>query len=189
MSTTQHRQTVNRMLAAHHAAKAGLAQAQLQSAASYAELLACQEAQKTCQAVAEYVQGAAHANIAKIVSRCLEAVFDEPYEFKVVFEQKRGRTEARLVFERDGLTVDPMTASGGGVVDVASFALRLACLMLARPAGRRVLIMDEPFRFVSADYRPRVRAMVTGLASEMGVQFIIVTHIDTLRIGEVVEIS
>lgn len=148
-----------------------------------------EEAQRLAQSVAKTVQEQAHSQISKVVSRCLSTTFDNPYKFRVVFEEKRGRTEARLVFLRDELEVDPMTASGGGVLDVGAFALRLACLMLSRPRLRRVLILDEPFRFVSREYRGRIRALLEGLAEEMGVQFIMVTHIKDLMMGTVVELD
>jgi ABC-type sulfate/molybdate transport systems ATPase subunit len=82
-----------------------------------------------------------------------------------------------------------MSASGGGVVDVAAFALRIACLTLRKPALRKVLILDEPFRFLSAEYRPRVRSLIESLADEFGVQFIIVTHLDEFRCGKVITLS
>ena len=147
------------------------------------------EAQELAQNVAQAVQQKAHDQIAEVVSRCLEAVFDEPYEFRIHFERKRGRTEARLTFERDGMEVDPMTASGGGVVDVASFALRLSCLILNKPPLRRILIMDEPFKYVSEEYRERVRELLETLAQEMGVQLLMVTHINELKTGTVLELS
>lgn len=149
----------------------------------------CEEAQKILQLVAQTVQQKAHERIAGVVSRCLEAVFEEPYDFKIQFEQKRGRTEATLVFERDGMTIDPLTASGGGVVDVAAFALRLSCLLLVRPALRRVIIMDEPFRFVSVDYRGRVRKLLEKLAEDLKVQLVLVTHMEELRTGTVLELG
>ena len=147
-----------------------------------------EEAQRIIQSVAQTIQQQAHKRIAGVVSKCLEAVFEEPYDFRIYFEQKRGKTEARLVFHRDGMEIDPLTASGGGVVDVASFALRLSCLMLSRPPVRKLIVMDEPFRFLSKDYRPRVRAMLESLAKDMGVQFIFVTHMPDLCVGKVVEL-
>jgi DNA repair exonuclease SbcCD ATPase subunit len=146
------------------------------------------EAQSFAQQVAQQVQQVAHNQIAGVVTKCLQAVFDEPYIFCIHFEKKRGRTEARLVFERDGMEVDPMTASGGGVIDVAAFALRLSCLLLAKPPLRRVLILDEPFKYVSEDLRGRVRLLLETLAQEMDTQFIIVTHINQLKTGLIVQL-
>ena len=146
------------------------------------------EAQELAQHVAQAIQQQAHEQIAGVVSRGLSAVFDEPYVFRIHFERKRGRTEARLVFEREGVEVDPMTASGGGVVDVASFALRLSCMVLNKPSLRRVEIMDEPFKFVSEEYRERVKVFLETLAQEMGIQFVMVTHINELKTGAVKEL-
>ena len=147
------------------------------------------EAQELAQHVAQVIQQKAHDQIARVVSRCLSAVFDEPYEFRIHFERKRGRTEARLTFDRDGMEVDPMTASGGGVVDIASFALRLSCLILNKPPLRRAMVMDEPFRFVSEEFRDRVKALLETLSEEMKTQFVIVTHINELKMGKVIEIG
>lgn len=153
-----------------------------------ASLTDAEEAQKILQLVAQTVQQQAHDRIAGVVSRCLESVFEDPYEFRIVFEQKRGKTDARLVFMHDGQEVDPMTASGGGVVDVAAFALRLSCLMLSRPPLRRVLILDEPMKFVSERYRDRVRGMLEMLSSELGVQIIYVTHMNELQTGTIIQL-
>jgi len=148
-----------------------------------------EEALEILQAVAETIQDQAHARIANVVSRCLATVFDEPYEFHIGFERKRGRTEAQLTLVRDGLELtSPLDAAGGGVIDVAGFALRLSCLLLTRPAKRRVVVLDEPFRFVSAEYRPRLPLMLQRLAEEFEVQFIMVTHLEELETGKVIQL-
>lgn len=157
--------------------------------ASEEALKATEEARAIVQQTAQTIQEQAHGAIAKVVSRCLSAVFEEPYEFKILFEQKRGRTEAKMVFERNGLQIDPMTASGGGVLDVAALALRLACLMLCKPAARRILIFDEPFKSPSPHYRERIKQLLETLAEEMGVQFIFVTNIMELVTGHVIDLD
>lgn len=156
------------------------------------ELRRTRRAQDIVQQVAADVQKRAHDRIAGIVTLCLRAVFrEQAYEFRVLFEKKRGKTEARMVFFRDGVEYDPRRDVGGGVVDVAAFALRLACIMVSRPTPRRLLVLDEPFRFVSrrADYRDRVAALLLRLADEMGVQFLIVTHDTELEVGKVVRLG
>lgn len=147
------------------------------------------QAIEIAQLVCQEIQQRVHQQIATVVSKCLTEIFDEPYTFVIAFEKRRNRTEARLVFVREGQEIDPLTASGGGVVDVASFALRLACLVLAQPPARKVLILDEPFKFVSAQYRPRVRGLLESLSEEMGVQFIFVTHTEEFQCGTVVNIE
>lgn len=144
------------------------------------------EAQVLVQTVAQQAQEHAHTQIATVVSRCLEAIFEEPYGFKIAFEKKRSKTEARMIFLRDGNEVDPKQAAGGGVLDVAAFALRLASLVLTQPAKRRVLFLDEPLRHLSHEYRGRAAELFGALAKELGVQFVVVTHFRALELGKVV---
>ena len=189
LKTNEWREKADALVAQRRAAKTVLVNARQAVIANDDGLNAADEAQQIVQAVAETIQEEAHDRIAGVVSQCLATVFEEPYEFRIKFERARGRTEAKLVFVREGMAVDPMDASGGGVVDVAAFALRLSCLMLSRPARRRAVILDEPFKFVSADRRDRVRAMLEGLAENLGVQFVMVTHIEALQCGHIVEVS
>ena len=119
----------------------GMAQQELKLSVSHSK--ACEEASVIAQEVARTIQDRVHSKIATLVSRCLREVFDEPYEFVIHFESKRGKTEARLVFQRDGMEVDPMSSGGGGVLDVAAFALRVIALVMTRPPLRRLLVLDE----------------------------------------------
>lgn len=135
------------------------------------------------------MQRQSHEAVAALVTRCLKAVFGEgAYEFRINFEQRRGRTEADIVFRRDGKDVDPATASGGGVCDVTSFALRLACLLLSRPARRRLLVLDECFKHLSRNHVQTVRELIETLAEELGIQVVMVTHDPNLACGKVVEL-
>jgi len=115
--------------------------------------------------------------ISAIAKAALEAVFDDPPEFRIMFETKRGRTEAvPALIGEGGIPVDPMTEDGGGAVDLLAFGLRLAMITMKRPALARVVALDESFRFVSRDLRPRVAALLRDLSGRLGFQFIIVTH-------------
>jgi hypothetical protein len=115
------------------------------------------------------------------VSQCLAIVFPNPYLFKIEFQQKRGKTEANLYFERNGLKIDPLRAAGHGVADVAAFVLRVASIMQRRPKPRLLIVADEPFRNVSREYLPRVKFMLDMLSSNLGFQFIVVTHLKELN--------
>jgi len=147
-----------------------------------------QAAQEILQLIAQAVQQQAHERLSSVVSQCLESVFEDPYQFHIEFERTRGRTWARLRFRRRELDADPLSAAGGGVVDIAAFALRVACLMLHRPRLSKVVVLDEPFKFVSSQYRENVRAMLEELAKDLGVQIIMVTHIEELETGKIIEL-
>lgn len=147
------------------------------------------EAARTiAQLVAADVQVRAHSRIASVVTQCLSLVFDDPYTFEIKFERKRGKTEARMVFVRDGQEVDPLDAAGGGVVDVAAFALRCAALSMRVPRPRPFVVLDEPFRFVAAHLQDRLREMLETMSEELGFQFVLVTHEEALTKGHIVRL-
>jgi hypothetical protein len=155
------------------------------------KLSSIREAQRIVQAVAAEVQREAHDRIASVVTRCLEAVFSDPYEFRIRFDKKRGKTEAVLELSRDGENFDdPLNEVGGGVIDVASLALRLACVAISKPPRRRVLLLDEPWSNVRGEgNRLRTRRVLATLADEFGVQFVLNTDIPDYRMGQVVEMT
>lgn len=149
---------------------------------------AAREAQLIIQELAAEAQEYATTNIETIVSRCLDSIFAETYQFKIHVERKRNKTEVRLAFIRDGEEFDPIDDTGGGIVDVASFGLRVATLMIKQPQPRRLLILDEPFKFVSEDYRNAVRYLIEELSTELDIQFICVTHMEEFELGKVVRL-
>lgn len=137
-------------------------------------LISLEEAQVFIQQVAKETQEQLRYHIEDIVQLALDAVFPDEYEFRVVFEIKRGKTEARLCFLRNGVEIDPLISSGGGVSDVVAFALRLAVWSLGKT--RRVIILDEPFRYLSKDLQPKAGEMLKNLSSRLKLQMIMVTH-------------
>jgi DNA repair exonuclease SbcCD ATPase subunit len=142
-------------------------------------------------ALATQIQQTCQQTISDFVTRCLESIFPENrYRFSLIFEVKRKQTEARAVLvDGDGFQYDALRSCGGGVVDIVSFALRLATLMLLTPAPSRVLVLDEPFRFLSENHRARLVELLDALCKETGFQIIMVTHIKELTTkGHIIEL-
>jgi DNA repair exonuclease SbcCD ATPase subunit len=144
-------------------------------------------AQSIIQTVSEAVQRRAHTQIAESVTRCLQAVWGDGYEFILEFKKMRGKTVATPYFVKNGVKMDVSETSGGGLLDVTSFALRATSLILSRPARRRLLILDEPFRCVSEDLMDSVQEMVLEMSELLNIQFVIVTHNQKLRIGKIIQ--
>lgn len=119
-------------------------------------------------------------HISDITSLALISVFDEPYNFILDFVDRRGKTECDIFFERDGAFMKPINSSGGGAVDIAAFALRIASWSMKNPRTNNVMILDEPFRYLSKDRQEAASQMVKELSDKLGIQFIIVTHEDIL---------
>lgn len=141
------------------------------------------------QDAARATQTLVHTQVADVVTRCLQTVYDDSLEFKIAFENKRGRTEARLYFTKGGNEVDPLEAGGLGWVEVASFALRMAVLKLHQPPVAPVLIADEPFKWVDKEAKPKMAELLVRLSEEMGVQFVLTTHDEEFMVGTVVRVK
>lgn len=139
-----------------------------------------EEAREVIREVGLKTQQQLQYHIGDITSLALSAVYTDPYTLVAEFVQRRNRTECDLYFTRNEERMDPLDASGGGVVDVASFALRVASWSMQRPRSDNVLILDEPFKNLSADLLPRAGEMLRQISEKLGLQIIMVTHAEQL---------
>ena len=130
------------------------------------------------QKAAQVTQERLSVHISELVSMALRAVFDDPYEFEVVFETKRNSTECLLEFAKDGNRYKPLDSCGYGAADVASFALRISYWSLGNTAP--ILVWDEPFRHLSKSLQVKAADMIKKLSYKLGIQIIIITHSDEL---------
>ena len=135
-----------------------------------------EEAQLIVQHVAKQTQEQLEYRISEIVTLALSSVFDEPYSLKVKFVIKRGKTECELLFERDGIEINPIEEAGGGPIDVAAFALRVALWSLSRPRPRNLIVLDEPFKHLDRNAQAKASRMLTEISGKLGIQIIMVTH-------------
>jgi len=131
-------------------------------------------AQVFIQKVAKDTQQNLKFHIEDIVQLAIDSCFPGEYNFQVNFEIKRGQTEASLVFMKNGIPVDPVDASGGGVVDLAAFALRIAVWSLGKT--ERIIILDEPVRFLSRNLHHSAGEILKKLSEKLELQIIMVTH-------------
>ena len=137
--------------------------------------VAAKEAREFFLRVAQDTQANLETRLAKIVTMALCSVFEDPYEFKVKYEIRRSTTECDLLFYRDGYEYDPLSSSGGGVVDISALALRMAVWSLA-PNSRPVMVLDEPFRNLSENHHERAAQMLHSLSEKLGIQIIMASH-------------
>lgn len=144
------------------------------------ELHRYEQAREIVREVGLKTQEQLQYHISDITSLALEAVFDDPYELVVSFVQRRNKTECDLLFERNGNQMDPMSSSGVGSIDVAAMALRVVTWSMQQPRSRNVIILDEPFKHLSEDNQERASQMLKELSDRLGIQFIVITHMQTL---------
>jgi len=126
------------------------------------------------QEVARQTQSQIKLHIEDIISMALEYILDDPYKFELDFVVKRNKTECDIYFVRDGKRIKPIDQSGGGAVDIASFASRIALWSLGDTDN--VLIFDEPFKFVSREYQLKVGELLKKLSDQLGLQILMVSH-------------
>ena len=189
MNVTQINKRLARTHAEYRAAGKNQAKAKKKLAGLEKQAIDYKEALTIAQAVSKELQQQAHSKIGQIVTTCLQDIFGPGYAFRIDFETKRNRTEANLVLIKDGHDIgDPLNDDSGGVADVASFALRLSCLMLTKPHLRRLVVLDEPFKFVSAEYQPAIVTMLEELSEDLDMQIVMVTHIEALEVGRLVRL-
>lgn len=149
------------------------------------DLKLLEDTQIFLQKIAQETQEHLRFQIEDIVNLALETCFPGEYIFQIKFEISRGKTEAELVFldQKTKRQIDPMNASGGGVVDLTTFALRIACYALERGTDN-VIVLDEPFRFLSRDLQQRAGEILKTLSERMNLQIIMVSHI-----GEIIDVA
>jgi DNA repair exonuclease SbcCD ATPase subunit len=114
--------------------------------------------------------------ISEIATLAMEAVLDTPYKLVVQFVERRNKNECDLLFDDDGQLINPVDATGGGAVDIAAFALRIASWSMQRPRKRNTIILDEPFKYLDKSKHEKASLMLKELSKRLGLQFIIVTH-------------
>ena len=140
------------------------------------ELRRHEQAREIIKEVGLKTQQELQYHISSVTSMALSAVFDDPYELQVEFVQRRNKTECDIWFVRDGNKLNPKDSSGVGAIDVAAFALRVACWSMSRPHSRNVMILDEPFKHLKGeDANLRVLDMIKEISDKLKLQIIMIS--------------
>lgn len=118
-------------------------------------------------------------NIGQLVTDAIHAVFENPYTFKIDFVTRRNQTECDLYVTRNNIDRHPLESNGGGLADIISSALRPTFLVLSE--SRLVLILDEPFKFLSEDLQSYCCIMLKTISTQLGIQIIMVSHLNEMK--------
>jgi DNA repair exonuclease SbcCD ATPase subunit len=114
--------------------------------------------------------------VQSLVDQGLKRVFGLEYDFKVRSELSGKQVKTRFFVVNEGLELNLLDSVGGGIADVVSFLLRIVLLILKRPPQRKILILDEPFKWVSAGHMASLAELITELSETLKLQIIFVTH-------------
>lgn len=180
MTTSQLRTTLERKKGQREQITKSLSTTTSDITSLKADLILHEQAREVIRTVGMNTQKQLQYHISDIASLALNAVFENPYELKVDFVQRRNKTECDILFVRDGMELDPLTASGVGAVDIASFALRIASWSMQRPHTMNTIILDEPMKCLSAEYHERASQMIKEVSDKLGLQILMISHNETL---------
>lgn len=157
-------------------------------AAAEKEARLLEEVGRAFHAAAEMAREAARERAEAAVTEALRAVFGPHVSFRAEVSERRGRPEAEFSVVTDlggeDLVTPVLDARGGGVVDVASLALRVLVAAASSPE-RAPILLDEPGKHLSEGYSRALGELLQAVARETGRQVVAVTH--DPRVAEVAD--
>ena len=115
-----------------------------------------------------------------IITTALQHILGEDISFKIETPNDKPEAYFYVVNNYNGTIVqnEPEDARGGGIIDIVSVALRLAVAELCNIEGP--LILDEPAKHLSAEYKDNFASFLRMIRDEFNRQVIIITHDRTL---------
>ena len=111
-----------------------------------------------------------------VVTLALSAIYGNECSFELEYVTRRNQVEAIPWIVINGERFSPRDEVGGGVLDIAALALRMAVWAITEPRPAATFLLDEPSKFLSADLQVEFGRMLSELADSLGAQFIVVTH-------------
>ncbi len=134
----------------------------------------------TLASIGEERQATAQKQIEELITRGLTAIFGLNLLFTLEQTQRGKTPEVKFYVESralNGATVKTsvMDARGGGLAAVVGFLLRLVILLLSKDK-EPILILDESFSHVSAEYRKPLAEFIVEIINSTRSQVTLVTH-------------
>ena len=132
--------------------------------------------------IGETKQADAQHTIEELVTRGIQSIFDDKSMAFKVTQTQRGKTpEIKFYVESRGLngrtvSTSVMDSRGGGLAAVVGFLLRLVVMLLHKDIKEPVLILDEAFAHVSAEYEIPLAEFIKELIEKTNVMIVLVTH-------------
>lgn len=150
------------------------------------------EAVKIIQEVARATQQELECEVSEIVTSAIQAIFKEDHSLRINFEMKRNKTEAEVfVQDENGNNLDLYNDDGGGLIDIVTFSLRLACWRIKSNKTSPIFLFDEPWKNLSKKFRPAAMQFMKDISEKMDAQIIMITHVsDFIEVADkVIEIK
>lgn len=142
------------------------------------------------------VQKNLEVRLTPIVNAVLAAVMTEDTYVLNLSYNSRGKTskvnEVFFQLSKNGIPISNLPKEeSGGVIQIIAMALRWSFVLL-NSLNRKILILDEPVVALSTcedNYQNRFRNILEKLVDEFGFQIIMSTHSESLKTGNIVDLS
>jgi DNA repair exonuclease SbcCD ATPase subunit len=129
----------------------------------------------------EAVKKRSISGLENLVTHALNSIWEHDYEFKITTHERGKTSTNRFTLYKDGNESDIVEGHGGGIVNIVAFILRLIFTLKTSPELRPVLILDEPFAFVSEGYHESIGELLLELIDKLDITVIMVTHQPILK--------
>lgn len=138
-----------------------------------------QKARAIVASAGKYTQTYLKEYIENMITTALGAVFEDDYQFIIEFNIQRNKPEAKISLKIRGEETDPRDSCGGGILDIASFALRVVLWSIENPKSDNVIILDEAFKFLHGNLE-NASKLLQKLSKDLNIQFIIISQLEEL---------
>ncbi|MDA3809614.1 MAG: hypothetical protein PF518_04705 [Spirochaetaceae bacterium] len=100
------------------------------------------------------------------------------YNFTIEFTIKNNVTHAGIYVENHGKQQKPMDSNGGGLGNVIALCSQMGCKKMT--LTRDTILADQPMKDVSQGKKEElVMEMLNTLTKDMGIQYIMISHINS----------
>jgi ABC-type sugar transport system ATPase subunit len=129
------------------------------------------------QLISETNQNKLTAKINDVVTTAVQSVFGEDITFEMIISSKNNTVQAVPTFFNKGIVENPKVTQGGGMLAIASLALRVVLLTLVKDRTD-IMILDEPMGALSTTggCMDRGVQLLRTISEKLGIQMLIVTH-------------
>jgi DNA repair exonuclease SbcCD ATPase subunit len=112
------------------------------------------------------------------VTFALKSIYQKDYQFQLDFSQRGnlGELDFKLKAPENQGFLDIKDCTAGGSFDIISLALRFVLLQVMRPKVEGFVVLDEPTKMLSREFRANEYNFYKYIAEKLGRQLLIITH-------------
>jgi len=136
-----------------------------------------EEARLITQLISENNQNKLTAKINDVTTTAIQTVFGDDFTFQMNISTKNNTVQASLTFYNRGKEEDPKVSQGGGMLAIASLALRVVLMTLLKNP-QPIILLDEPFTALGPEAGGLERGcrLLKTISNKLDIQFLITTH-------------